>query len=73
VSGREVRSPGIGRVIEILVEVGARVDAGQELMVIESMKMEIPITAERAGVVAAIRVAAGEHVQERDLLVVLTG
>jgi biotin carboxyl carrier protein len=66
-----VRSPGVGKVLEVLVAVGATVATGEELLVIESMKMEIPLTAPRPGTVAAIAVAAGDQVQEGDLLVTL--
>lgn len=70
-TGHEVRSPGTGTVIEVLVRLGERVGAGQELMVIESMKMEIPVVAERAGTVATIRARGGQHVRERDVLLTL--
>jgi biotin carboxyl carrier protein len=67
-----VRSPGVGKVIEILVTVGVQVAAGDEVIVIESMKMEIPVTAPRAGRVAVIAVAPGDQVQADDLLLTLT-
>ncbi len=67
-----VRSPGVGKVIEILVTVGVQVATGDEVIVIESMKMEIPVTAPRAGRVAAIAVAPGDQVQADDLLLTLT-
>ncbi len=67
----EVRSPGVGKVIEILVAVGAQVAAGDEVIVIESMKMEIPVTAPRAGRVAQVAVAPGDQVQADDLLVTI--
>jgi len=66
-----VRSPGVGKVLEILVSVGASVAAGDEVAVIESMKMEIPVAVPRAGRVVALSVAPGDHVQAGDLLLTI--
>lgn len=68
----EVRSPGVGKVIEILVAVDAYVIAGDEVIVIESMKMEIPVTASHAGRVATVAVALGDQVQVDDVLLIIT-
>ena len=65
----ELRSPGVGRVLRMTVEVGARVERGEELMVIESMKVEIPIKAGIAGSVREIHVKVGDHVQRNRVLV----
>lgn len=67
----ELRSPMVGTVVEILVEPGARVAAEDEVLVIESMKMQIPITAPQEGGVQAIAVQVGQVVQEGDLLLTL--
>ena len=67
----EVRSPGVGKVIEILVTPGAQVSAGDEVIVIESMKVEIPVTAPHAGRVGQIVVAPGDQVQADDLLLTI--
>lgn len=67
----EVRSPMAGKIIEIVVEPGATVGADDDLVVIESMKMEIPIGAPQAGQVTAIHVAVGDSVGEGALLVTL--
>jgi acetyl-CoA carboxylase biotin carboxyl carrier protein len=64
----ELRSPGVGRVLRLGVEVGAQVERGAELMVIESMKVEIPIKAAIAGRVKEIHVKAGDHVQRNRIL-----
>lgn len=58
-------------VLEVEVEVGQRVEAGQSVVLLESMKMEIPMLAEAAGVVEQIKVAPGDQVQGGDTLVVL--
>jgi biotin carboxyl carrier protein len=68
----EVRSPSVGKVIEILVAVGTLVAAGDEVIVIESMKMEIPVTAPHAGRVVTVAVAPGDQVQADDLLLTIT-
>ena len=60
-----------GTVWKILVAVGDRVDAEQEVMILESVKMEIPAQAPRAGVVQSLLVAEGEAVSEGQALAVL--
>lgn len=65
-----VRAEMVANVFEIEVEAGDAVVAGQSLLVLESMKMEIPVLAEVAGVVREITVKQGEVVQEGDILVV---
>jgi acetyl-CoA carboxylase biotin carboxyl carrier protein len=60
-----------GTVWKIAVAVGDRVDAEQELMILESMKMEIPALAPGAGVVHSLLVAEGETVSEGQALAVL--
>lgn len=67
----EIRSPMVGTVLEILVSVGGQVSTGDEIILLESMKMEIPVVADGAGRIAEIKVTAGDSVQEGDLLVVL--
>jgi biotin carboxyl carrier protein len=61
-----------GRVVELLVEEGQEVTAGQGLAVLEAMKMENEIQAELAGRVARIHVEAGQAVEGGDLLFELT-
>ena len=58
----EVTSPLQGTVVRLLVAVGDDVRAGQELLVLESMKMEHPVEAEADGVVDALLVAEGATV-----------
>ncbi|HEY8491008.1 MAG TPA: acetyl-CoA carboxylase biotin carboxyl carrier protein subunit [Dehalococcoidia bacterium] len=67
----EVRSPMVGRVVRVLVEPGAAVQAEDELLVLESMKMEIPVEAPRPGTVREVRVQVGDLVQENTVLLVL--
>ena len=68
----EVASDLVANVAKVLVTVGERVQAGDELALLESMKMEIPVLAERAGTVTEVAVGDGDVVQEGDVLVVLS-
>jgi len=65
----ELRSPGVGKVLRLAVALGAQVERGEELMVIESMKVEIPIKATAAGRVKEIHVKVGDQVQRHGVLV----
>ena len=60
-----------GTVWKIEVGVGDEVDEGDTVVVLESMKMEMPVEAEEAGTVSEIRCEEGQSVQEGDVLVVL--
>ena len=66
-----VRSECAAVVLKLSVSPGDAVEADQELLVLESMKTEIPVTAPRAGRVSAIAVAEGETIAERQALLVL--
>lgn len=61
----------VASVLSIAVEPGDRVEVGDTVMLLESMKMEIPVLVERAGRVDEVRVVAGDVIQEGDVLVVL--
>jgi biotin carboxyl carrier protein len=61
---KRIGSPLAGRIVEINVKQGDTIAAGDTLMTIESMKMEIPFEAEDAGVVAAVLVAVDDTVDE---------
>jgi acetyl-CoA carboxylase biotin carboxyl carrier protein len=60
-----------GTVWKIAVEVGDTVEEGDTVVVLESMKMEMPVEAEDDGTVAEIRCEEGQPVSEGDTLVVL--
>ena len=68
----EVRAPMVGTIVDILVQAGAQVADDDELLILESMKIQVPIRTPRAGTVREIRVNAGDTVREDDLLVVLS-
>ena len=69
----EILAEMVANVINVPVEVGDAVDVGDIVVLLESMKMEIPVIAEVPGTVTAVKVAAGDVVQEGDPLVELTG
>ncbi|MDM5327716.1 acetyl-CoA carboxylase biotin carboxyl carrier protein subunit [Neobacillus sp. CF12] len=58
-----------GSVWKVLVQVGDQVEAGQDVVILESMKMEIPIEAELSGTVKEVKVAEGDFVNEGDIIV----
>lgn len=62
--GADVLAPMPGTVVQVLVEVGARVEPGDRLFIMESMKMELVIDSPRGGVVKGISVAAGSLVDQ---------
>ena len=64
----EVRAEMVANVWKIVVAVGDSVSDGDTLVILESMKMEIPVLAEVEGVVSAMGVEEGQVVQEGDLI-----
>ena len=60
-----------GRVVLVKARPGDEVVAGQELLVMEAMKMELAVKASRDGVVADVRAAAGDFVEADTVLVAL--
>ncbi|MFD1204051.1 MULTISPECIES: acetyl-CoA carboxylase biotin carboxyl carrier protein subunit [Sporosarcina] len=67
----ELKAAMAGTVFTVNVAVGEEVQAGQTVIVLESMKMEIPVEAESAGKVSAINVQVGDFVNEGDVLAVI--
>lgn len=67
----EVRSALPGAVLRITAKVGDHVAKDDELVVLDVMKMETPVRADKAGIVTAIRVAAGEKVNTGDVLALI--
>ena len=66
-----LQSDVTGTVWKVEVLVGERVDADQTLVILESMKMEIPVSAPHAGTVLEVLVAEGEAVAEGQDVVVI--
>ena len=67
----EVAVPMQGTIVKVLVEVGQEVTAGQGVVVLEAMKMENQISADKDGVVKEIKVAPGDTVGGGDVVVVI--
>jgi acetyl-CoA carboxylase biotin carboxyl carrier protein len=66
---KEITASMAGTVLNVLVDSGAEVNSGDTILMLESMKMEIPVEAETAGRVSEIKVNAGDFVNEGDVLV----
>jgi acetyl-CoA carboxylase biotin carboxyl carrier protein len=60
-----------GTIFKVLVQVNDEVEPGQDVIVLESMKMEIPIQAETGGKVTEVKVTEGEFVNEGGVLLVV--
>lgn len=69
----QLKSTMAGTVFSVNVSEGEEVTVGQVVMVLESMKMEIPIEAEAEGKVTAINAQVGDFVNEEDVLLTLEG
>ena len=67
----DIRANMAGTIFKVLVQVEDKVELGQDVIILESMKMEIPIQAETAGTVTEVKVEEGEFVNEGGVLVVL--
>ena len=67
----EIRAEMVANVWKIVASVGDEVSDGDTLVILESMKMEIPVVAESDGVVRQIAVNEGDVVQEGDLIAVI--
>ena len=68
----EVRAEITANVWQVRVEVGQEVEEGDELVVLESMKMEIPVLAPIAGTVTEVPVKPDTQVHEGDVIAVIT-
>jgi len=62
----------VASVLSVTVSPGDAVEVGDTVMLLESMKMEIPVLAERPGTVHEVKVVPGDVIQEGDVLVVLS-
>ena len=67
----ELRTEITGNVWKVLKAPGDRVNEGEDIIILESMKMEIPITASEAGVIRDIRVHEGGTVTDGDVVATL--
>ena len=67
-AGKICRSPVMGLAIKVNVEPGQAVDAGELMLVMEAMKMETNVTAQRAGIVKSVHIKPGDPVKVNQLL-----
>jgi acetyl-CoA carboxylase biotin carboxyl carrier protein len=67
----DVKAPMPGKILEILVNVGDKVNEDDELFILEAMKMENPIYAEAGGVVKEIKVKVNDAVDTDQIMMVL--
>ena len=63
-----ITAPMVGKILKLGKNVGDRVDEDEVVLVMEAMKMEIPVVAPTTGVLKAIKVSAGEAVEADQLL-----
>lgn len=68
----EIVAEMVAHVLSVVVAPGDTVTEGDPIVILESMKMEIPVLTEQPGTVSELRVAEGDVVQEGDVLAVLT-
>lgn len=68
---KEVHAEMAGTIFQILVSEGEKVEEGQVVVVLESMKMEIPVESTHSGEVDKVHVAEGDFVNEGDVLVTI--
>lgn len=68
---KQIRSNMAGIVLEFLVQPGETVTVDQDVIMLESMKMHIPIQATTSGTVRAVKVNAGDFVDDGDVLLEL--
>jgi len=68
----EVRAEMVANVWKVVATEGDQIEDGDTLVILESMKMEIPVLAEGAGTLAKLHVAEGDVVQEGDLIATIS-
>jgi biotin carboxyl carrier protein len=66
-----VTAPMQGTIVKVLVDVGASVETGQAILVLEAMKMENQINAETSGTLKELRVKPGDGVGTGDVLAII--
>ncbi|WP_284744381.1 biotin/lipoyl-binding carrier protein [Amycolatopsis sp. RTGN1] len=64
----EIRAEMVGTVLQVVAEPGTALNAGDTVLILESMKMELPAVSEKAGTLTSLAVAKGDRVQQGDVL-----
>lgn len=67
----EIKSVMAGNMWKIVVAEGDTVEAGQDIAILESMKMEIPIATEKAGTVKELKINEGDFINEGDVIAII--
>ena len=67
----EIKAPMGGKILEVKVAVGDAVNEGDEIIILEAMKMELPVVAEVSGTVKEVKCNKGDAVEADAVLVVL--
>ena len=67
----EVTVPMVGKIINVTVKVGDKVEEDDQIATLEAMKMEMPIVAPTAGIVKEIKVSAGQEVEADTVLAII--
>ncbi len=67
----DVRAEIVASVLEVVVSMGDQIGPGDTLVLLESMKMEIPVLAEVAGTVTKVNVSVGDVIQAGHLIAVI--
>lgn len=68
---QEILAEMVANVWKVVAAAGDELAAGDTIVILESMKMEIPVVAEAAGILSELRVAEGDVVQEGDVIAVI--
>ena len=71
-NGEMINAPMQGLIVDVKVETGQKVKAGDEVVILEAMKMENPIVAPKDGTILEIKVSKGSTVNTGDTLVILS-
>ncbi|GGF10100.1 acetyl-CoA carboxylase biotin carboxyl carrier protein subunit [Halobacillus andaensis] len=67
----EIKASMAGSVWKIVAQAGEQVGTGDDIVILESMKMEIPIASEEEGTVKELKVAEGDFVNEGDVIAII--
>jgi biotin carboxyl carrier protein len=67
----EIKAPMGGKILDVKVNAGDAVNEGDEVVILEAMKMELPVVAEASGTVKEVKCAKGDAVEADAVLVVL--
>jgi biotin carboxyl carrier protein len=67
----EVTVPMVGKIVNVLVKVGDKVEEDDQIATLEAMKMEMPIVSPSSGVIKEIKVSAGQEVDADTVLAII--